>query len=101
MTRRFDPDNIFRDNPQLVAKYLNAALARRNNSALVRAIGEMIRAQGGSRFSQKSRLRRETLYRSFSGKMSPRLDRVLDVLSALDVKLVVQANCRVPINPAA
>jgi probable addiction module antidote protein len=91
MARRVNPDNIFRDNPQLIAKHLNAALARRNSSALVRAIGEMIRAQGGSRFSQKSKLRRETLYRSFSGKRSPRLDLVLDVLSALDVKLMVQA----------
>ena len=92
MARRLDPYDIYRDNPKLIAEYLNAALARRDSSALVRAIGEMIRAQGGSRFSQKSRLRRESLYRSFSGKMSPRLDRALDALSALDVKLVVKAS---------
>jgi probable addiction module antidote protein len=90
--RRIDPDNIYRDNPKLIAEHLNAALSRRDRSAIVRAIGEMIRAQGGSRFSRKSRLGRESLYRSFSGKMSPRLDRALDALSALDVKLVVKAN---------
>ena len=88
--RRVDLESIYRDNPKLIAEHLNAALARRDSSALVRAIGEMIRAQGG--FSQKSRLRRESLYRSFSGKMSPRFDRALDALSALDVKLVIKAN---------
>jgi probable addiction module antidote protein len=74
---------FFRDNPKLIAEYFNAALAQSDRSAFIRAIGEMIRAQGGSRFSQKSRLRRESLYQSFSGKMSSRLERALDALSAL------------------
>jgi probable addiction module antidote protein len=89
--RRVDLESIYRDNPKLIAEHLNAALARRDRSAVVKAIGEMIRAQGGSRFSRKSRLERASIYRSFSGKMSPRLDRALDALSALDVKLVVKA----------
>jgi probable addiction module antidote protein len=90
--RRGDPDNIYRDNPELIAEHLNAALAQHDRSVVVKAIGEMIRAQGSSRFSRKSRLERASLYRSFSGKMSPRLDRALDALSALGVTLVVKAS---------
>ena len=91
-THRVTPDDIYRDDPKLISEYLNAALAQHDSSAFVRAIGDMIRAQGGSRFSRKSGLGRESLYRSFSGRRSPRLDRALDALSALDVKLVVKAN---------
>ena len=59
--------------------------------AFLHAVGEMVHAQGFSSFAKKSGLRRESLYRSFSGKMSPRFDRVLEALSALDVSLVVKA----------
>jgi probable addiction module antidote protein len=69
-----------------------SALATEDVEAFLQALGEMIHAQGVSKFAEKSGLRRETLYRSFSGKQFPRFDRVVDALSALDVKLVVKAN---------
>ena len=64
-----------------------------DTSVIVKAIGDMIRmirAQRSSSFSRKSSLRRESLYRSFSGRMSSGFERMLEVLLALDVKLVVK-----------
>ena len=86
-----DSEPLFRDNPELIARHLNAALATGKAPVIVKAIGEMIRAQGSSAIARKSRLGRESLYRSFSGKMSPSFDRVFEVLLALDVKLVVKS----------
>jgi probable addiction module antidote protein len=82
----------YRRAPDKIAEHLNAALASEDVEAFLQALGEMIRAQGVSKFAEKSGLRRETLYRSFSGKTFPRFDRVVEALSALDVKLVVKAN---------
>jgi probable addiction module antidote protein len=43
-----------------------------------------------TRFSQKVGLRRESLYRSFRGEMSPGFDTVMIVLLALGIRLVAK-----------
>jgi probable addiction module antidote protein len=83
----------YRDNPRLIARYLNDVLTTGDAAAIVKAIGDMMRAQGIVSISKKSGLRRESLYRSFSGQMSPGFERVLEVLLTMDVKLVAK-----PIN---
>ncbi len=77
----------YRDNPTQIAKYLNDLLATEDAATVVKAIGDMIRVQGSSEFSEKNNLGRASLYRSFSGKMSPRFERVIQVLLGLGVKL--------------
>ena len=62
--------------------------------AVVEAIGDMIRAQGSSGISRKTNLDRASLYRSFSGQMSPGFERVAEVLLAMDVELVAR-----PVRP--
>jgi probable addiction module antidote protein len=47
----------YRDNPRGIAKYLNAALTTGDASIITKAIGDMVRAQGPSRFSAKVGLR--------------------------------------------
>jgi probable addiction module antidote protein len=88
--RPLNDENKYRGNPKLIAKYLNDALATEDTAAIIRAIGDMIRAQGSSGFSKKTKLDRASLYRSFSGRMSPGFERVIEVLLALDVKLVAK-----------
>jgi probable addiction module antidote protein len=83
-------DSAYRDNPKRIAAYLNKALATNDTATIVKAIGDMIRAQGTSRFSKNTKLRRESLYRSFSGRMSPGFERVMDVLTAMNVRLVAE-----------
>jgi probable addiction module antidote protein len=80
----------YRDAPKMIAKYLNLALATGDAVLVTKAIGEMVRAQGMTRFSQKVGLRRDGLYRSFRGEISPAFDTVLSVMLALDVQIVVK-----------
>jgi probable addiction module antidote protein len=87
--RAFDAAK-YRDNPKLIAKYLNDALATGDAGLITKAIGDMVRAQGMSRFSQKVGLRRESLYRSFKGQMGPGFDTVIKVLLALDIQLIAK-----------
>jgi probable addiction module antidote protein len=87
-TRAFDPAK-YRGNPKMIAKYLNA-LTTGDAALITKAIGDMVRAPGMTRFSQKVGLRRESLYRSFRGEMSPGFDTVIKVLFALDIRLVAK-----------
>jgi probable addiction module antidote protein len=80
----------YRDNPREIAKYLNDALSTGDPALVTKAIGDMVRAQGVARFSQKAGVRREGLYRTFSGQTSPALDRVMTVLIALDIQLTAK-----------
>jgi probable addiction module antidote protein len=83
-------DPKYRDNPKMIAKYLNVAFATGDQVLATRAIGNMVRAQGVSRFSQKVGLRREGLYRSFSGNTGPGFDTVMKVLGALQIQMVAK-----------
>ena len=80
----------YRGKPKIMAKYLNAALATGDAGLVAKAIGDMVRAQGVSRFSRKVGLSREGLYRSFGGQMGPGFDTVRKVLLALDIRLVAK-----------
>jgi len=83
-------DPKYRGNPKMIAKYLNVAFATGDQALATKAIGDMVRAQGMSRFSRKVGLRREGLYRSFSGNMGPGFDTVMKVLGALHIKIVAK-----------
>ena len=84
-----------RDEPKMVAKLLNNALASGDTIAFVKAIGDVTRAQGMTKVSQETGLRRRTLYKSFGGDVMPHLDRVIRTLAALKLKIVVK-----PISPS-
>jgi probable addiction module antidote protein len=84
--RAFDPAK-YRDDPRAIAEYLNDALSTGDSVVIAKAIGDMVRAQGVTRFSQKAGMRRDNLYRTFNGETNPALDRVIDVLLALDIQL--------------
>jgi probable addiction module antidote protein len=80
----------YRDNPSAIAKYLSVALSTGDPDHIMKAIGDMIRAQGVSRFSQKTGLERAGLHRSFSGKRKPPFESVLKVLIGLNILLTAK-----------
>jgi probable addiction module antidote protein len=90
--RAFDAAK-YRDDPSAIAKYLNEALSTGDSVLITKAIGDMVRAQGVTRFSRKAGMRRDNLYRAFKGELSPAFDKVIKVLIALDIQLIA--------NPAA
>jgi probable addiction module antidote protein len=81
----------YRDNPRMIAKYLNEALATEDAVLVKIAIGNIVRAQGMSEFSRKVGLRRDSLHRAFRGAITPGFDTVFKVLLALDLQIIVQA----------
>src|ERR1035437_1545983 len=83
-------DKKHRDDPRAITKYLNGALSTCDPVLITKAIGDMVRAQGVAKFAQKAGMRRDSLYRTFSGETSPALDRVMTVLLALDIQLIAK-----------
>jgi probable addiction module antidote protein len=79
-----------RNQPKMIASLLNDALAKGDTVAFVKAIGDLIRAQGATEVSQKTGLNRSTLYVSFRGNMMPNIDRVIRTLAALELEIVVR-----------
>jgi probable addiction module antidote protein len=79
-----------RDPPKMIANFLNDALATGDTIAFVKAIGDLIRAQGMTKVSRDTGLNRSTLYISFEGNMMPNIDRVIRTLAALQLEIVVK-----------
>jgi probable addiction module antidote protein len=87
--RAFDAAK-YRNNPKLIAKYLNDALATDDPPFVTRAIGNLARAHGMRSIAEEVDLDRAGLYRSLSGEMDPAFGTVLKVLAALGMQLVVK-----------
>ncbi len=75
------------DSEQMVAEYLNLALASGDTDLLLAAIGDVARARGMARIAQDSGLGRESLYKALAVGAKPRFDTVFKVLQALGVQM--------------
>jgi probable addiction module antidote protein len=58
----------YRNQPEMIASFLNDALANGETVAFVRTIGDLIHAQGMTEVSRKTGLNRSALYISYEGK---------------------------------
>jgi probable addiction module antidote protein len=85
-----------RDNPIAIANFLTRALRTNDLELVVAALGSVIRAQNVLAVAEAAGLRREGLYRTFSGDGDPRIGRLLKLFAALDVQLVVRALPQTP-----
>jgi probable addiction module antidote protein len=89
--RHFDVTK-YRDDPKAIAEYLNEALSTKDPYLVTRAISTMVRSQGMTRFSRKAGMPRDSLYRMFTGEVSPAFDTVMKLLMALDIQLIAKPN---------
>lgn len=80
----------YRDDPKAIADYLNVALSTEDPFLITRAIGNMVRAQGMTRFARKAGLRRDYVIRTLTSEASPPFDTVMKLLIALDMQLVAK-----------
>lgn len=85
-TTEFDAAHYL-DSPQMVAEYLNQALASGDSDLLLMAIGDIARARGMARIAEDTGLGRESLYKALSLGAKPRFDTVFKVLQALGVRI--------------
>lgn len=75
------------DSEDMVAEYLNQALATGDTDLLLAAIGDVARARGMAQVAHDAGLGRESLYKALTAGAKPRFDTVFKVLNALGVRM--------------
>ncbi len=82
---------MFRDNPEFAAAYLNQLLHDGEPSDLLVALRQMAQAHGGVRaIAKATELNANQLYRTLSSQGNPELRSLSAVLKALGLRLAVQ-----------
>ena len=85
-TRDFDVAHYL-DSEEMIAEYLNQALASGDTDLLLAAIGDVARARGMAQVAQDAGLGRESLYKALTAGAKPRFDTIFKVLNALGVRM--------------
>lgn len=88
-TTEFDAAHYL-DSEEMIAEYLNQALASGDSDLLLMAIGDVARAKGMTQIARDSGLGRESLYKALAAGAKPRFDTVFRVLMALGVQMHAQ-----------
>lgn len=90
-------------SPREMALYLDAMFEDASDEprSIVRALGDIARAQGMTDVARTSGLGRESLYKALSGDKSPSFDTVLRVIRALGLRLRVELHKPRPQSMAA
>ena len=96
--KELDPEH-YRDNPIAIAKYLTEIIKKNDLAILVRAIGNVMRAQNVKALSEETGLRRENLYRMFAGHRDPTLGNTMKILASFGVQLAVKPRASIKIRP--
>jgi probable addiction module antidote protein len=86
-------------DPKEAAEYLSACLEGGSREVFLLALRQVAAAHGVGLVAKRSRLGRESLYRTLSDKGNPTLDTLLRLLDAAGLKLSVAA--KKPVRRAA
>lgn len=83
------------NNPQEAAEYLKASLAEYaqdgNEEAFLLALRTIVDAQGGmTELARKTRLNRQSLYKTLASNGNPRLQTLQSILTAVGLKLSIE-----------
>ncbi len=73
-----------------VAAYLNAALEDGDPAVLLQALRNVAQTKGGmSALAKAAGVSRESLYRTLSARGNPKVDTLITLLRAMDLKLAI------------
>jgi len=75
------------DSEEVIAEYLNVALASEHPDLFLQAIADVAKARGMARLAKDTGLGRESLYKALAPGAKPRYDTVLKLIRALGVEL--------------
>lgn len=82
---------LFRDDPQFAAEYLNDLLQDGEPADLLIALRQIAQAHGGVRaVAKETELNANQLYRTLSHQGNPELRSLFAVLKALGLRLAIQ-----------
>lgn len=76
-------------DPEYASNYLNAVLEGRDSGEFLIALQHVTKAHGVTTVARKAHLGRESMYKTLSGKISPKLETVDSILHALGLKISV------------
>lgn len=82
----WDSSAALRSNEEIAA-HIDAVLEDGDPTLLVHALGVVARAKGMTDLAKETGMGRESLYKSLSSDGNPSLSTVINVLSAIGVKL--------------
>ncbi|MCK1416707.1 transcriptional regulator [Bradyrhizobium sp. CW4] len=84
---------LFRDNPAAAAIYLTEKMKENDFIDARAALSRVMQAQNVQMLARDAGLRRDTLYKTFGGRIDPQLSRILRLFDALNVQArVVRAD---------
>jgi probable addiction module antidote protein len=75
------------DGEEVIAEYLNEALASEHPDLFLQAIADVAKARGMAQLAKDTGLGRESLYKALAPGAKPRYDTVLKLIRALGVEL--------------
>lgn len=75
------------DSDEVIAEYLNVALASEHPDLFLQAIADVAKARGMAQLARDTGLGRESLYKALAPGAKPRYDTVLKLIRALGVEL--------------
>lgn len=87
-TKPFNPFDYFETQEEINA-YLEACFKDEDPNVFVNALGHLAKHHGISEVAKSTGLNRESLYKTFSGKVQPKWDTIARVMRALHVDLTV------------
>ncbi|WP_338862873.1 putative addiction module antidote protein [Mycetohabitans rhizoxinica] len=86
---RFDVSEHL-DSEEMIAAYLNAAIAEGDPDLLTAAISDIAKARGIAKVAETAGLGRESIYKTLSPGSKPRYETIVKLLHALGVRLAVE-----------
>jgi probable addiction module antidote protein len=86
---RFDVSEHL-DSEEMIAAYLNAAIAEGDPDLLTAAISDIAKARGIAKVAELAGLGRKSVYKTLSPGSKPRYETIVKLLHALGVRLAVE-----------
>lgn len=89
-TTPFNPVNYLKGDAE-IADYLTDAYQDDDPAVFIVALGHVAKRKGLAQLAKETGLNRESLYKTFNGKVQPKWDTVHRLLKAMKVELAIAA----------
>jgi len=89
-TTPFNPMDFLKTDDEIAA-YLTDAYRDDDPAVFIVALGHVVKHKGLAQVAEDTGLNRESLYKTFNGKVQPKWDTVHRLLKAMKVELAIAA----------
>ena len=89
-TTPFNPMDFLKTDDEIAA-YLTEAYRDDDPAVFIVALGHVVKKKGLAQLAEDTGLNRESLYKTFNGKVQPKWDTVHRLLKAMKVELAIAA----------